>query len=85
MTRVYLAAAKAFVPDRREYHRYVLMPMDSRTRSSLTPARQLVRRQFADGGCRRMAGQRLGVADIDQPGHQLQRVDELWRPASRPP
>ena len=28
-------------------------------------------------GCRRMAGQRLGVADVDQPGHQLQRVDEL--------
>ena len=28
------------------------------------------------GGRGRVAGQRLGVADIDQPRHQLQRVDE---------
>src|SRR5690606_18450772 len=32
--------------------------------------------ELAMGGGRRVAGQRLGIADIDQAHYQLQRVDE---------
>jgi hypothetical protein len=37
---------------------------------------QLVRVELAVRGGRRVAGQRLGVADVDQPREELQRVLE---------
>src|SRR5690606_29491226 len=39
--------------------------------------RQLFRAELAVRGRSRVAGQRLGVADIDQPQDHVQRVDEL--------
>ncbi len=40
------------------------------------PSGQFLRVELAVGGGRRVAGQGLGVADVDQAHHQLQRVDE---------
>ena len=37
---------------------------------------ELLGRELAVGGGGRMGGEGLGVADVDQPGDELQRVDE---------
>ena len=52
------------------------MPTHRRTVSSLTPALPVLGRELAVRGRGRVRGERLGIADVDEPREQLQRIEE---------